>query len=131
MAGNDLMLVTIKLPKNPEHDPRNKKTGLCPVSPTCTDVTGEHHTVVARTVDEVEELREKFGHITRIEKVADEWVTKEAELDALPEHSYVRGYDGFKHAKVSGGKWVLCVEFTRDSHEARSIELPAQVLYRG
>lgn len=129
MAGN--VLVTVKLPKNPEHDPRNKKTGLCPVSPTCTDVTGEHHTVVARSAAEVEELREKFGHITRIERVPDEWATREQELEALPPGSYVQGYDGFKHAKVWDGTWVLCVAHTRDSHEASSIELPARVLYRG
>ena len=40
------VLVTVKLPRNPEHDPRRKVTGPCPVNGSvCTDVTGEHHTV--------------------------------------------------------------------------------------
>jgi hypothetical protein len=37
--------VTVRmLGKNPSHDPRAKKTGPCPFSDMCTDVTGEHHT---------------------------------------------------------------------------------------
>lgn len=128
MAGN--VLVTVKLPKNPEHDPRNKQTGPCVVSPTCTDATGEHHTVVARTMDEVEALREKFGHITRIETAPGEWAHSDAELDALPDGSFVRGWGGFKHAKVSGNQWILCVAANSVPHESSSIELPAAVLYR-
>lgn len=62
-------LVTIKLPKNPAHDPKNKITAECVVSPECTDSTGEHHTIAVRTDAEVDALREKFGHMTRIEQV--------------------------------------------------------------
>lgn len=65
MAG---MIVTIKLPKNPAHDPRHKKTGACPMSEECTDVTGEHHSGLV-TFEELEGLRESGVHITRIEKV--------------------------------------------------------------
>lgn len=65
-----MLLVTIKLPKNPHHDPSNKVTGPCPVSRVCTDATGEHHTVLVESQEEVEALRERFKHITRIEKVA-------------------------------------------------------------
>jgi hypothetical protein len=42
-----IVLVTVKLPRDPKHDPHNKVAGLCPVSGfRCTDVTGEHHTVM-------------------------------------------------------------------------------------
>lgn len=65
-------IVTIKLPRNKAHDPRNKKSGPCRVSQYCTDVTGEHHSYVteaesehaARTRAEL-----NFGHVTRIELV--------------------------------------------------------------
>lgn len=40
-------IVTIKLPRNPYHDPKNKQTGLCPINhKVCTDVTGEHHSYI-------------------------------------------------------------------------------------
>ena len=65
-------IVTVKLPKNPEHDPRNKKIGFCPVNPArmCTDVTGEHHSYVIEcaTMDEAyKDGIDRFGHVTRIE----------------------------------------------------------------
>ena len=62
-------LVTIKLPRNKNHDPHNKITAECPVSTDCTDSTGEHHTVIVYSDAEVEGLRATFGHITRIEEV--------------------------------------------------------------
>lgn len=67
-------LVTVKLRKNPEHNPRAKKTGPCPVNgKPCTDVTGEHHTFLA-DLDEVdaEGVREIYAglyHVTRVETV--------------------------------------------------------------
>lgn len=36
-------IITLKFPRNYEHDPKNKLTGVCPLSYTCTDTTGEHH----------------------------------------------------------------------------------------
>jgi len=70
----NIYLVTIRLPKNPAHDPRNKVTGACPANNgLCTDVTGEHHTymMMASTIDEVRTAAEKRlspgAHITRIE----------------------------------------------------------------
>jgi len=63
-----LRLVTIKLPRNPDHDPHNKVTGTCPAG-ICTDATGEHHTLVALGDEDVEELRALYGHITRIEYI--------------------------------------------------------------
>jgi len=64
-------LVTVKLKKNPEHDPRNKKTGRCPVTGgICTDMTGEHHTYIEVGCD-IDHIRRRakrrFGHVTRIE----------------------------------------------------------------
>lgn len=70
-----LVLVTVKLPRNPNHDPRNKVTGDCPVNDLpCTDVTGEHHTLMlsAMEVADAEDCvrRDYPGiHITRSEVV--------------------------------------------------------------
>jgi hypothetical protein len=63
-------LVTVKLPRNPEHYPRNKVVGKCPVSgQRCTDTTGEHHTLLwVGTESEAMTAFEKY-HITRIEEV--------------------------------------------------------------
>lgn len=67
-----MFIVTVKLPRNPAHDPRNKVTGPCPLDPSvqCTDVTGEHHSVVSN-YDTVEQVRLWYAafHITRIEEV--------------------------------------------------------------
>jgi hypothetical protein len=61
-------LVTIKLPKNPSHDPHNKVTAPCVVSASCTDSTGEHHTTLVRTQAGLDYLRATY-HITRIEAI--------------------------------------------------------------
>lgn len=64
-------LVTIKLPRNPDHDPKNKVTGICPVTKShCTDVTGEHHTFIE--TGKVVQIEEKYKdyRITRIEDMA-------------------------------------------------------------
>lgn len=75
-------IVTVKLPRNPSHNPRHKKRGKCPLfkppyvpyevqgSFLCTDVTGSHHSYIeyGETVAEIrEKAEEKFGHVTRIE----------------------------------------------------------------
>ena len=66
------ILVTVKLPRNPNHDPHNKKSGPCPVSGLpCTDVTGQHHTYLAEgsSIDAiVNEAKRKWVHITRLEE---------------------------------------------------------------
>lgn len=65
-------LVTLKLPKNSEHNPRDKKTGRCPADQNgiCTDQTGEHHTVLIVENDIVQaKARFPGQHITRIEVV--------------------------------------------------------------
>lgn len=63
-----MKIVTVKLPKNPNHNPHAKVTGPCPVNgATCTDVTGEHHTVLITNDASLAALRAKFKHITRIE----------------------------------------------------------------
>jgi hypothetical protein len=69
-------LVTVKLPRNPAHNPRAKVTGACPLAPEvqCTDVTGEHHTYLAMANDEAaarEQAQREYGHVTRIETIPD------------------------------------------------------------
>lgn len=64
-------LVTVKLPRNPAHDPNNKIAGaMCPAGgDTCTDMTGQHHTV-AIMAESASQIQRKLGHsihITRIE----------------------------------------------------------------
>lgn len=67
-------IVTMKMLKNPNHDPNNKRTGTCPVSAQCTDHTGQHHSFIMEG-DSIEEARhranQEFGHITRIEQAWD------------------------------------------------------------
>lgn len=74
-------IVTVKLPKNPKHNPKNKKTGKCPLFHPpyryplyksleglniCTDITGSYHSYI-ETGKNGKEIREKaekrFGHI--------------------------------------------------------------------
>jgi hypothetical protein len=66
-----MYLVTVKLPKNPKHNPHNKVTGACPVMPnaTCTDMTGEHHTFLFESDRDVEYVKLNWNdyHITRVE----------------------------------------------------------------
>lgn len=63
-------LVTIKLRRNPDHDPQDKKSGPCRVSQYCTDVTGQHHTYLTEAESESaarSRAEINFGHVTRIE----------------------------------------------------------------
>lgn len=64
----NLLIITVKLPRNPNHDPRNKQTGGCKYSRNCTDVTGEHHSFLGTQVD-VDSLKAEGVHITRVESV--------------------------------------------------------------
>lgn len=64
-----MYVVTVKLPRDPNHDPRNKKTGKCPVSEHCTDVTGQHHSFVVVGDADLEWAKETYEHITRVERV--------------------------------------------------------------
>ncbi len=66
-------IVTIKLKKNLNHNPNNKKTGKCPITNNeCTDITGEHHSYIetGNSLKEIEmKAKNKWGHITRIEVI--------------------------------------------------------------
>ena len=72
-------IVTVKLPRNPKHNPRNKKTGICPlcdlglhVVRMCTDKTGSHHSYIEEgmNVKDIEtKAKNLFGHVTRIEVI--------------------------------------------------------------
>lgn len=72
-------IITIRLRRNPDHDPQHKVTGPCPVGPgplsgqhplECTDVTGEHHSFLWEAPD-IEQAKRNWQnlHITRIEEV--------------------------------------------------------------
>lgn len=67
-----LYIVTVKLAKNPTHDPKNKVTATCPMGEErCTDTTGEHHSFLVDSLLNLEEVREYFAatyHVTRIEE---------------------------------------------------------------
>lgn len=80
-------IVTVKLPRNPAHDPRNKISGKCPLQEVwCTDTTGSHHCYVESGAD-FEEIKkkahEKYAHITRIEAIPPETLAEH--LDAIKE----------------------------------------------
>lgn len=67
-------ILTIKVERNPEHDPANKLIGTCRTSPYCTDTTGAHHSmlVIGASEQKVREYAEKLGyHVTRIEAVGE------------------------------------------------------------
>jgi len=69
-----IAIVTVRLPRNPKHDPQHKVAGRCPLSKTglCTDVTGEHHSYIETGIS-LEDIRkkaeQKWGHVTRIEEL--------------------------------------------------------------
>lgn len=64
-------IVTVKLKRNVKYDPRNKKTGRCPIrNNLCTDITGSHHSYIEEGKNRNEifwKARQKWGHVTRIE----------------------------------------------------------------
>lgn len=67
-----VFLVTVRLPRRPEHDPHNKIAGTCPVQGDyCSDTTGEHHTVLVDDMPDIPTVQaafERLGYkITRIE----------------------------------------------------------------
>jgi hypothetical protein len=68
-----LYLVTVKLDRNPAHNPTNKITGWCPAQPdkVCTDVTGQHHTILVEgaTLRDVHVMYSNLYHVTRVEEV--------------------------------------------------------------
>lgn len=74
---SELYIVTIKLPRNPTHNPRNKITAPCPLNAQeCTDSTGQHHSVLWDAVSE-DVIREHYNtlgvHVTRIERANNPW----------------------------------------------------------
>lgn len=72
-------IVTIRLPRNPLHNPKHKREGICPLfcpidSPKriCTDITGEHHSYIEEGTS-LEDIKKrakvKSHHVTRIEVI--------------------------------------------------------------
>lgn len=70
-------IVTVKLPKDLTHNPRNKVKGRCRMyqNIACNDRTGEHHSILVESRAEVSTDRiqsmftEKGYHVTRVERV--------------------------------------------------------------
>jgi hypothetical protein len=72
-TGQNRYIVTVKLKRNPAHNPQNKVIGPCPLSSnTCTDVTGEHHSELCFG-DNPDDVRRNYVeagfHVTRIEQI--------------------------------------------------------------
>lgn len=63
-------IVTLKFKKNLYHNPDKKIAGICPTGLRCTDVTGEHHSILieGRNLEEIKKKANDItNHITRIE----------------------------------------------------------------
>lgn len=66
-----IYIVTVKLPKEPLHDPKAKVTGACRLSAVCTDWTGAHHSfiVLGASAGGVQADWEARGYrVTRVEQ---------------------------------------------------------------
>jgi len=71
-----MYLVTVKLPKNPKHNPHDKQLKRCPVNEqsACTDATGEHHTIAVISALSLADVHTHYAqqyHVTRIETVRE------------------------------------------------------------
>ena len=69
-----IITISLKQSKKEEklHNPRNKKSGKCPLLGNyCSDITGKHHSFLETklTLGEIKKEYKEF-HITRIEEVS-------------------------------------------------------------
>jgi hypothetical protein len=90
-----IFIATVKLPRNPDHDPRNKQTGKCRFSDHCTDVTGQHHSFLVGAQDEAD-ARSQVGdvHLTRLEEVVNvDHIHERDHTAGLPAGTYPVGTD--------------------------------------
>lgn len=53
-----IYIVTVKLPKNPDHDPAEKKTGSCPLSAACW--VGSRQNRVKQQLRDIERNRTRY-----------------------------------------------------------------------
>jgi hypothetical protein len=70
--GHRLYVVTIKVHRNPAHNPRAKVPAKCNTSRECTDSTGEHHSYLTtgQSAAQVHQSAlEVWGHVTRVEEM--------------------------------------------------------------
>lgn len=117
LPGFGRYIVTVKLPRNPDHNPRDKKTGRCPVSPECTDSTGEHHSHLVET-DRLFMALERFSHVTRVERVT-------TVIRQVPDADY-QILSG-----LSGSELLLRSDLTRAALDAYSVVFePSRKLQR-
>ncbi len=93
-------IVTVRIDKREDHDPKNKQRGVCPVqNGACTDITGVEHSYL-ESGDNLNEIETKaaksFNHITRIEQVSYQ----------ILRDIYNRGYHQAMKDYVAG-KWKV------------------------
>jgi len=66
-------IVTVKLERNPNHNPQRKEIGLCPVTgKICTDKTGQHHSYIdeGTSLFDIETRAiTRYKNVTRIEVI--------------------------------------------------------------
>lgn len=106
--------VTVKIPKNPEHDPRNKREGWCPVDGGfCSDVTGEHHTLLVEAPNPSlarAALSQDIEHITRIELVVPLVYRNSEALDEALTH-YQAEFGAFTEKEITEARvWLNGIE---------------------
>lgn len=74
-----MWIVTVKLPRNPLHNPHNKRTSVCPLdinerNVACSDALGQHHSFIVEAAGGVEGVRQWLTdnaphlQVTRIEQ---------------------------------------------------------------
>jgi len=88
-----LAIVTVKLTRNPIHNPRNKISGSCqiPRNGLCTDITGSHHSYIeeGRSVAGIRRIAQKrWSHITRIEVLRPN-ITAQLTIDVLMQYKAI------------------------------------------
>lgn len=107
LPGFGRYIVTFKLPRHAGHDPANKKTSGCAASPECTDATGQHHSVLVET-DRLQEVLERFEHVTRVERVT-------TMVREVPDESYAI------LCGLSGSELLLRSDLTQAALDAYSV----------
>ncbi len=95
-----ICIVSIKIPPHPNHNPKNKQRGVCPIqNGACTDTVGSEHSYL-ESGDNINEIETKacklFNHITRIEQVNYKMLRE----------IYERGYHQAMKDYVAG-KWKV------------------------
>ena len=72
-------IVTVKIKAKPDHNPRVKQSGTCPIGENagqvCTDTSGGHHSFIeeGNSIFEIKGKVQRRGHhVTRIEEIDED-----------------------------------------------------------